>query len=789
MSVSRTVVLIPHYNSPTSLLATLESISADEVADVLVVDDGSKQPPPDESTLNGAYHGHGHVHLLELPHNVGIAEALNAGLAWIGDRDYDYIARLDAGDLNRPGRLAAQAAYLDAHPSVQMVGGAVSVVDGDGREQFVLRMPTDHVGISRAMRRNNAFMHPAVMFRSSVVDAIGPYRTDVPAAEDYEFFWRITNAGEVANLPDVVIDYELNPSSISAMQRATQFQSRLDVQREYSDHSAAAHYGMLRTRVLRRLPADRLTRAKQVLWGEEAETDAPARPRPTLHPGQDQALIDTAPGPDGRTVVGLAGASAGMNAAWARRAVAFCARGPSVRLLPAGSPLGDGTQLAAVLTIDAEAPSDLDVPALTVTDDIGAPISGSPRIAEAVRAHDPAVTVQIRDGLGSVLASGSVVVWRTVDATREQMLRVVGPLLVAAVRELPVPVVPPGLVPPPPPPTVNVTRVANAREAVRFAGRMVQRLTSARTWEISRVTPPRGLLSPDREPDTPTVADLHPAAWRSPATADFWADPFVLVDGDNVWILVEELDFSVGRGIIRLLEAHGDDVVPRGVLLRTEHHLSYPQVYRVGDRWLATVETCARHNPIYTFNQIGDPWRPADDLPPLPPHLADPTLIFDGEQLTGVVGTDAEVDENAVFVRFTLDSDGVRWRRDDAAVRVDVRNSRGGGTLDPARGLRVVQDCSGGYGQAVEVLDVSHPGTSSPLRSTEPGDQPTVLARFDRSSVAPDAAHARPQEGVHTLSWDPSGEHVWADGWHHRPTAFGWRWYGKERQHLDVCEG
>ena len=42
---NRTLLLIPHYNSLDSLYATLASVEAAEKLDLLVVDDGSNQPP------------------------------------------------------------------------------------------------------------------------------------------------------------------------------------------------------------------------------------------------------------------------------------------------------------------------------------------------------------------------------------------------------------------------------------------------------------------------------------------------------------------------------------------------------------------------------------------------------------------------------------------------------------------------------------------------------------------------------------------------------------------------
>lgn len=75
----------------------------------------------------------------------------------------------------------------------------------------------------------------------------------------------------------------------------------------------------------------------------------------------------------------------------------------------------------------------------------------------------------------------------------------------------------------------------------------------------------------------------------------------------------------------------------------------------------------------------------------MPSHLADPVLEFDGSEVRGVVGTDAQVD-HSVLVRYRLEPRTREWVRNESAVRIDIRSTRGGGNLDAAAGLRATQD-------------------------------------------------------------------------------------------------
>ncbi|SMC28697.1 Glycosyl transferase family 2 [Andreprevotia lacus DSM 23236] len=266
----RVVLLIPHYNNPQGLERSLASIGKDEVCDVLVVDDGSNRAPIDHNAARAAFAARGIVRFLNLPQNRGIEHALNSGLQWIQARGYELVARLDCGDLNVPDRLARQLAFLDAHPAVMLVGGAASMVDPQGVEQFVLRHPAAQSAIVKAMRANSAFIHPTVMFRSAALAQTGLYPLDTPAAEDYALFWEFVNRFETANLPEVLIRYELDPTSISHSKRDKQLRSRLKLQRRHSDGSAAALAGIARTAALLAMPYKLVFKLKSRLRKERA---------------------------------------------------------------------------------------------------------------------------------------------------------------------------------------------------------------------------------------------------------------------------------------------------------------------------------------------------------------------------------------------------------------------------------------------------------------------------------------------------------------------------------------
>lgn len=264
------LLLIPHYNNPAALVKSLASIGADEPCDVLVVDDGSVRAPIEMAAVHSAYQGCGTLRVLNLPQNKGIEGALNAGLAWAKSRGFTWIARLDCGDENVCDRIARQLAYLEQYPDVVLLGGAASVVDLNGVEQFVLRHPSSQAEILQFMKKNSAYIHPSVIYKLSAADTVGMYPLDFPAAEDYALFWALARHNKVANLPDVLIKYELDPNGISLGKRKIQLQSRLKLQRKYFDGSPAAIAGIARTLALLLTPYELTFKIKAKLRKEKA---------------------------------------------------------------------------------------------------------------------------------------------------------------------------------------------------------------------------------------------------------------------------------------------------------------------------------------------------------------------------------------------------------------------------------------------------------------------------------------------------------------------------------------
>ena len=145
--------------------------------------------------------------------NTGYPDALNVG--WRLARG-EYVAILDADDLAEPGRLERQVVYLDQHPDVGVVGGALLLVTGDGRPFYVASYPTDAAG--RARGPADALPGGAHRCVDAPLDPRGGRRLSetIPLAEDYDLWLRVSERYPIVNLPDIVGRYRIHGANCVA---------------------------------------------------------------------------------------------------------------------------------------------------------------------------------------------------------------------------------------------------------------------------------------------------------------------------------------------------------------------------------------------------------------------------------------------------------------------------------------------------------------------------------------------------------------------------------------------
>ena len=201
----RVTVIIPAYNSATSIRRTVESALNQEAApkQVIVVDDGST-----DNTVEVVRALGNRVCVLQQS-NSGQGAARNAGLEIATG---EFIAFLDADDYWRPGFLNATIHFLDQYPDTVAVStGRITrkfglpehiwpqdgeLPDDLGREPIVLDNFFDFWAKYDHIRTGTC------LIRKSIIDANGGQRADLRVSQDLEFWALIGTCGRWGVIPE-----------------------------------------------------------------------------------------------------------------------------------------------------------------------------------------------------------------------------------------------------------------------------------------------------------------------------------------------------------------------------------------------------------------------------------------------------------------------------------------------------------------------------------------------------------------------------------------------------------
>jgi glycosyltransferase involved in cell wall biosynthesis len=147
--------------------------------------------------------------------NAGLANALNKLIDYIVlDGTYNYIARMDSDDISRKERLEKQVLFFKKNQNISVLGtschefGASFALD----EKHLPKSPAPLLDFSIT---HCPFIHPSVMFRTTVFISGIRYPTDTSLTEDMALWFILLGKGfQFANLNEVLLDYRLNENTL-----------------------------------------------------------------------------------------------------------------------------------------------------------------------------------------------------------------------------------------------------------------------------------------------------------------------------------------------------------------------------------------------------------------------------------------------------------------------------------------------------------------------------------------------------------------------------------------------
>jgi glycosyltransferase involved in cell wall biosynthesis len=216
----RVSVVMSVYNSGPHLRDSIRSVLSQTYTDfefVVINDgstDGSQQILDELAELDSR---------LKVLHqsNTGLTRALIRGCQLAQG---EYIMRQDDDDLSHPQRMDLQVRFLDAHPEVGFVGCATRYIGPKGEPLELLTRDADPATASRKLQeeRLGPPAHGGVMFRRTLYEQVGGYRSQYYLGQDSDLWLRMVDRMLFACIPEECYSFRRHAASVSSRHRDAQ---------------------------------------------------------------------------------------------------------------------------------------------------------------------------------------------------------------------------------------------------------------------------------------------------------------------------------------------------------------------------------------------------------------------------------------------------------------------------------------------------------------------------------------------------------------------------------------
>lgn len=223
-------VCMSMYNVAPYVGECIDSILAQTFEDfeLLIVDDGSD----DDSAAIVRSYTDKRIKLIEREHDY--IASLNYLLSHATGK---YIARMDADDIMLPYRLERQFAYMETHPDVDILGGAIQCIGIPDNK--IISYKEDFVTVGDLLN-GTVLANPTVMMRAKSVADLR-YDLNSTYADDYQFWCQALKAGlKMMSIRDVIGKYRITGTNVSFTHREEQRMAALRAKEDLEEWVTAS---------------------------------------------------------------------------------------------------------------------------------------------------------------------------------------------------------------------------------------------------------------------------------------------------------------------------------------------------------------------------------------------------------------------------------------------------------------------------------------------------------------------------------------------------------------------
>lgn len=220
-------VLLPVYNAEKYLHDAMKSILTQTYSnfEVVVIDDGSS----DGSTTIIKTYAEEDKRIRPVFNNHDFIDSLNIGLSECRGK---YVARMDADDRMKPGRLCAQVEVMENNPDVAFCSSYMQRMGAEDICNVDLSGEVKNLPITLLL--GNIISHPTVMLRREFLDKHNlKYPRGYDYAEDYKLWTEVSLiGGKLFIIPEPLLEYRISENQASCIHQEEQYDSALKIKNE-----------------------------------------------------------------------------------------------------------------------------------------------------------------------------------------------------------------------------------------------------------------------------------------------------------------------------------------------------------------------------------------------------------------------------------------------------------------------------------------------------------------------------------------------------------------------------
>lgn len=210
-------VLMPVYNAEEFIEESIDSLlnQTYKNMEIIIIDDCSN----DGTAQKIKRYSDKRIRYYKNEKNMGIVYSLNLGMSLANG---EFMARMDADDICFPNRFEEQLKYMRNNPNLVLISCWFEMF---GKVNQIIKYPKKHKEILTYCMIGNPMLHPGYfMNRHKIMESNLKYDENMKFAEDLDFVINVTNIGEVANVPKILMKYRTHNTQTSSIHMKRQFE-------------------------------------------------------------------------------------------------------------------------------------------------------------------------------------------------------------------------------------------------------------------------------------------------------------------------------------------------------------------------------------------------------------------------------------------------------------------------------------------------------------------------------------------------------------------------------------